>query len=402
MTDVPPGQPLDTARAPTALIARRFAGAMLGTALGLLPVMALGALAALIRPDLGFSEARLGVATAVFFAASAVCSVPAGNLAERWGATRAARWAVGLGITALIGIAALATSWATVLPWMVVGGAGNALAQVATNGLVASVIPPGHTGAAFGVKQSAGPLASLISGVSVPLLGLTVGWRWAFVCAALLSIPALIVLGRPEGGRGRRHHHAEAPLQGRRGPLVFVAVGAALSAGAVNCLNAFYVESAVRHHVGVATAGLLFALGGLSGIVVRVVGGWWSDHARVSRLAMAAGFLLLGGVGFVGLAFLPTSLLAPVTVLLFGAGWGWNGLVLAAVVDAYPDTPSAATGVTQTGLYAGAVVTPTVFGFVVQAAGYPAAWSLAAVSLLVGAALMLASSRSLPRPLRSP
>jgi MFS family permease len=174
-----------------------------------------------------------------------------------------------------------------------------------------------------------------------------------------------------------------------------IAVGTGLGAGAVNCLNAFYVESAVRHHLSLGVAGVYFALGGLCGLVVRVVGGWWSDRARLSRLTMAALFLALGAAGFFGLALVGTGWLLPVTLVLFGASWGWNGLVLAAVVDAFPEAPSEATSVTQAGLYAGAVVTPTVFGFLVQYAGYGAAWSLAGVSLTLGAGLMYACRRTL-------
>jgi len=35
-----------------------------------------------------------------------------------------------------------------------------------------------------GAKQSSGPYATLLAGPSVPLVALTVGWRWAFVLAA--------------------------------------------------------------------------------------------------------------------------------------------------------------------------------------------------------------------------
>jgi predicted MFS family arabinose efflux permease len=367
---------------------------MLGTALGLLPVLIVGALASLIRPDLGFSEARLGFSTATFFAASAVFSVPAGVLADRRGAARTAQWAVALGVASLLGIALLSRSWRTLLPFMIVGGAGNAAAQVATNGLIASVIAPGRNGVAFGLKQSASPLASLLTGASIPLVGLTLGWRWTFVCAASLSIPALLVLRRARREPAADGGRYDSGLRSRRGPLVFLAASAALSAVAVNCLNVFFVSSAVHAGTGLGAAGVYFAVGGFSGIVVRVVGGWWSDRMRLPRLALAAALLLTASMAFVGLATLESFLL-PLTVVAFGAGWGWNGLVLAAVVDAYPEAPSAATSFTQSGLYVGAVVGPPSFGLIVQYAGYTAAWSSCAVALAVGSALVLVSSRSI-------
>jgi MFS family permease len=366
---------------------------MLGTTVGLAPAVALGALAALVRPDLGFSEAQLGVAIAVFFGSSAVASVPAGRLAEAWGPLRAARRAAYLGMAALLGIGLLATSWASLLPFMVVAGAGNALAQVATNGLVADVVPAERNGLGFGIKQSAGPLASLAAGVSVPAIGLTLGWRWTFVTAAALALPAVLAIGRDRSPTVRRTGRGSAHLAGRRTRLAMLAAVAALGAGAVNCLNGFYVVSAVSQHVDVAAAGVYFAVGGLSGIVVRVVGGWWSDHARFDRLSLATVMLGVGAAAFLALAHLGTGFLLPATVLAFGAGWGWNGLVLAAVVDAYPEAPSAATGVTQAGLYGGAVALPVIFGFVAQYGGYPAAWTAAAVSLASAALLLFVVKR---------
>jgi MFS family permease len=387
-----------------AVVARQFAGAMLGAALGLLPVLTLGALAALIRPDLDFSESRLGLATAAFFASSALFSLPAGHLADRGGAARTAQWAVVMGVVSLLGIALLSTSWATLLPWMVVGGAGNAAAQVSTNGLVASVISPGRNGIAFGVKQSATPLASLLTGISIPLVGLTLGWRWAFVCAAAISVPALLVLSRADRASGQVPEQADARLRASRasrGPLVFLAATAALAAAAVNCLNVFYVGSAVHDGVGLGLAGVLFAVGGLSGIVVRIVGGWWSDRMRLPRLALASLLLATASSAFLGLALLDRAALLPLTLLAFGAGWGWNGLVLAAVVDAYPEAPSAATSFTQSGLYVGAVVGPSTFGYLVQYSGYQAAWTACAAGLLVGSVLVLVCSRSVRPAVRS-
>lgn len=392
-----PIRPAATARAPVAprAVVRRFSAAMLGTALGLLPVLALGALAALIRPELEFSEGRLGLAVAVFFAASALFSVPAGTLSERWGPVPTARCTVALGAASLLGVALFATSWASLLPWMVVAGAGNAAAQVATNGLVANVLPPERNGIAFGVKQSASPMTSLLVGLSIPFVGVTVGWRWTFAAAALLAVPALLLLGRtPVGDRAGRRRSGD--LRGRRAPLVVLALSAALGAGAVNCLNAFYVESAVDDGVGLAQAGVFFAVGGVSGTAVRLLGGWWSDHARFGRLTISSAMLAVGSAAFLGLGLLDAALLLPLTVLAFGAGWGWNGLILAAVVDAYPHAPAAATGVTQAGLYAGAVGTPVLFGFLVQYVGYAAAWSSAAFSLLLGATLLLVGARMLP------
>ena len=76
----------------------------------------------------------------------------------------------------------------------------------------------------------------------------------------------------------------------------------------------------------------------------------------------------------------------------FGSGWAWPGLFNLAVVRLNPSAPAAATGITQTGVYVGALTGPIAFGLVVDAWGYGMAWSLAAASS-VGAAVGMGFGR---------
>jgi predicted MFS family arabinose efflux permease len=73
------------------------------------------------------------------------------------------------------------------------------------------------------------------------------------------------------------------------------------------------------------------------------------------------------------------------TPLAFGAGWGWPGLFNLAVAREYPEAPGAASGVTQTGTYVGAVLGPVIFGALVEHASYRVAWLFAATLSLGGA-----------------
>ena len=57
-----------------------------------------------------------------------------------------------------------------------------------------------------------------------------------------------------------------------------------------------------------------------------------------------------------------------------------KGLFNLAVVRMNPAAPAAATGITQTGVYVGALAGPVLFGVLVEAHGYPLAWVLAACS----------------------
>ncbi len=89
---------------------RTTAAATLSAVAALMPAFFVGASGVFLREALGFDEAGLGIAIAVFFGVSALSCVPGGMVAERIGAGRALTL-VGIGsAAAMLGIATLADS----------------------------------------------------------------------------------------------------------------------------------------------------------------------------------------------------------------------------------------------------------------------------------------------------
>ncbi len=82
------------------------------------------------------------------------------------------------------------------------------------------------------------------------------------------------------------------------------------------------------------------------------------------------------------------------TVLAFGAGWGWAGLLNYSIVRSYPHAPAAATGMTQGAAYLGGVVGPTAFGLAGTHLSLAVAWWGAGIAVLI-AALCTLLGRSL-------
>ena len=209
-----------------------------------LPVFLLGGLAVLVRDDLGFSEVQLGLAASTFFTVAALTAVPAGRVAARTGAWAATVLGAATSALALLAMSA-AQSYVVLLLALAVGGVANSLAQIGTNGTLAEVVPKHRQGLAFGVKQAAIPAATFVAGFSLPLVGLTLGWRVSFAASALLAVAYVLLAPRtrrrpPTGGVRRRRRGDVAVLA-----LSVVAAAAALASAAVNGLAAFLVESAV-------------------------------------------------------------------------------------------------------------------------------------------------------------
>lgn len=368
--------------------------------LAALPVFLLGALAVFIRDDLGFSETQLGVTVSLYYLVSAAASAPSGRWAERLGPRRGMAVAAVGSVTALLLMASAAQSWLTVTIIMQVAALVNGLSLSASNlGLLQGI--KGRRGLAFGFKQSSGPLATLLAGASVPIIGLTIGWRWAFIIAALMGVP-LIVSGirRPSAVttrvRGSRNDIDIAALR-----TLAAATGLAVVGG--SSLGAFYVESAVASGISAGTAGTMLAVGSGAGVTGRILWGWladwrWNAHFPLLTGMLAAGAAAFGSLGFVsGLAGL-----VPVTVVVFACGWGWPGIFYHAITARSPRAPAVASGIVATGIYAGGIGGPVVFGAIVERVSYRAAWLFVAAALVGATVLMHIGGSMMERGARRP
>ncbi len=366
------------------------------TAASVLPAFLTGAVGVQLRDDLSFDEGALGLAIGTFFLAAAVGSAPGGRLVQRLGARRSIVLALGLTVLADLWIAAGARSWAALAAGLAIGGLGNAVTQPAANLLLATSVPVRRLGLAVSLKQAGMPSATLLGGLAVPALALTVGWRWAYVAAALLAALGLWAVRRLPDTEER----GEAVVRGGRpdsptAALVVAATGMVFGAATAGAIGAWVVSSAEASGVASGPAGLLLTFGSAVGIASRVAFGWRADRIDRSPLRTVATMLAVGALGVAGLSSDAVGVLVPAVALAFGAGWAWPGLFNFAVVRANPSGPAAATGITQVGTYLGAVAGPVVFGLVVDADGYGTAWLMTATWALGAAAVMRFADRRL-------
>jgi nitrate/nitrite transporter NarK len=317
-----------------------------------MPVFLVGGLAVQISGDLGLTRAGLGLAVAVYFGVTALGSLPVGALVERLGSARTGRAAVLLAGAAMLAIALAARSVPLLLLLLAVAATANSLGQLSSNASLAQWVPPRRHGISFGAKQSAIPLSTLLAGLAVPAVALTVGWRWAFGLGALLAVGALALV--PPDGRGARAREG-----GRVGAaLALLGVAAALAAGAANALGAFLVDSAVARGLAQSTAGLILTLGSTVCVAARLTVGWVADRYGRGHLGLVAGLLGVGGAG----------------VALLGA----------------PGRAALAVGVLLG------------FGLLAAHAGYPTAWTVAGLAMVLACGCTLLGALTARRPAVSP
>ena len=382
----------------------------------LVPVFLVSALAPQIRADIAMTEGHLGIAVSAFFAASAVGNLGLGPVSDRFGGVRMIRL-FSLPSTCALGyIAAGAHSWVTVSVALAVAGLANGGVQTAANAVLMHSIGAASQGLAFGMKQAAVPAATLLGGLAVPAVGITVGWRWGFAGAAVCSLLLGQFLPRAtrsrypglRRGQARRSAASAATTTSAVGavadqermarragmPRLFtMAVGAVLSSWAANCIGAFFVLAATDAGVGEVTAGMLIILGGLSSLVVRVLAGYLGGRQRRGHVYGVAALVAVGTLGYLLMATMRPWLMAPAVVIAYGAGWGWMGLLAFAAARRFPLTPGWATGVVQSGAALGGSLGPLAFGFAVIRFGYQWAWTAVAAVNCVGAAVLVLAGR---------
>jgi MFS family permease len=412
------------AAAPAILMAVGF------TSFGPLPAFILGSMAPLMRVDLDFSTGQQGIAIAVFFFFAATGSALVGRPAERLGAHRALRTGMTVTILSLASMS-LVSAWWQITVVLAFAGVAHASLHVGSNLLLARSVPNGRQGTAFGIKQSSVPLATLIAGSVVSLTsGYDEGWRRAYLGVAVVASIVLLVqylltravadpsrpLAVANGTRspaaaaaaatsGRRQRRAASRVPGPPAPpgaydsreLLLMSVAVGFAAAAANSLAAFLVGFAADGPLSIDAAGLLLATASAVGLATRLTAGWAGDrfprHADFNLLAL---MFLLGGTAF---ALLPVGVDAPwllwvAASVAFSAGWGWPGLFTFIVAKRNSHAPATATGVTQAGIFYGAVAGPLLFGYLVDWTGtYRLAWWSAALAQAIGAVLIIIVTR---------
>lgn len=363
-----------------------------------MPIFLTATMAIRLRDDLGIGEEALGALLSIFSIGAAVTAPIMGRLAERLGPGPSLRSAAALSGAVMLSIAVIAQSWLAIAGLLVAGGIAATLMQSSSNLWLARTIEDRRMGLAFGLKQSGGPTAALLAGVAVPVLALAFGWRWtfagfgAFAVLAVLSVPRTGLRGV---GRTAPSREGDVDL----GPLLVLTAAAAVSTALSAAFTGFAVTAAVQQGgISESAAGVVFALGALTGVAARVALGHWVDRRPGTRFGVPAMLVAAGGLGFAVLSQGSGSLAAFMFAVPFSFAtvWGWVGVFNYAVTRSNSTSPAAATGITLVGSNVGVIAGPALFGFLF-ARSFTAAWLTAAVGSLLGAALMTAGGSLIRR-----
>ena len=292
--------------------------------------------------------------------------------------------------------AASAHSLLLVGVFLFMGGMAAASCNTAGGRLVAAWFPPRQRGLAMGIRQTAQPLGIAFGALIVPELSEHSPHRGLMFLGVMCTVAAVAsavgIVDPPR--KSRKAATAEelaSPYRGSSMLWRIHAVAGLLMVPQTVTVTFTLVWLIHRHGWSVAAAGGLVTVTQLLGALGRIAVGRWSDQVgsrlrpvRTIAITAAATLFLLAltdaaGSGYVVLLMVAVSVLAVLD----------NGLEATAITEfAGPFWSGRSLGLQNTTQRLMAAGAPPLFGALIAAAHYPAAWALCALFPLAAVPLV--------------
>jgi len=352
--------------------------------------LGLPAIAPAIRSHYDLTLTEVGVVLAASFIGSVPTLLLWGLIADRIGERLVMATGLVAAAAALVW-AAYASSFATLVAALAVAGGVAAGVNSATGRAVMQWFAHDERGLALGIRQMAVPLGGAIGAVALPLLEHHVSLRAAFIGLAVASaVGALVAFLFIRVEPTEDHAPLTRPLRDRR--VWLICIGSTFFVTTQLSLLGFFVLFLHDHRgVSTAVAAAALAVTQVLGGIARIALGHWSDRIRMRIVPLRQVGLGMAISVVVTTVLLNASPWIVVPALMIAAVFGlsWNGLSFTATAETAGRARSgAAIGLQQTFLAVGGLVAPITFAAVVHGVSWRAAFALAAVSPLVGYALL--------------
>jgi len=351
----------------------------------------LSILSTFIIDDLDITRAQLGLVVMANTVAGGFVSPLAGRFVDRVGGGSALQTLFHIAVVAFL-LTAVAPGPTVLVLAALIGGAAQALANPATNKIIAYRYPPAERANVTGVKQSGVQLAIFVGGLTLPSLAAWLGWRWATILVAvgvaLGSLAFSFVRQGRSAGAGEIAPAGSRPI-GLAVP--WLAVYGLLMGFSGSAL--FFLPLYAEEELGesVQAAGIAVAIAGIAAVLGRLA---WARYAeRGSRyqatLAILAALAVLGLWLFTQ-ADGATWLLWAGAVIVGASASSWNSVGMLAVIDgSMAQGAGVASGRVLLGFLVGLGAGPPIYGQTADTSGsYDTMWLIAAATAALALAVI--------------
>jgi MFS transporter, FSR family, fosmidomycin resistance protein len=369
-------------------------------------ILLLAPLLPFVRADYDVSYTEIGLALAAFNTVSAVLQAPAGFLVDWLGARIPLIGGLLLGAAAFL-IAGLVDSYWVLVAMFALAGVGNAVYHPADYALLSHHVPSDRIGQAFSVHTFAGMAGSAAAPPTLLMMQSVWGWRGAFIGASVMgfAVAAAMMAMRDNGDGAAAKAAPKLAASDKSGEgwrllmsppillnLVFFVLLAVMSGGIYNysvvAFGALYGTPVATANAALTGFLVMSAIGVLAG---GVLVGRTSRHGTVATLSLIAIALLV-----VLLAEIDTGLIALIGVMaaagfFFGAMMPSRDMIVREITP--PGSFGKVFGFVTTGFNIGGIVSPLMFGAIMDHSNPRLVFLLVAACSLVSIATVATRPR---------
>lgn len=287
-----------------------------------------GAMAPFISEEFSLTPAQKGFMVSVPVISGALMRFPLGILAQYIGRKRAAMLEMSVICACLVWGYYFTTSLTAVLAMGIALGVAGASFGVALS-LGSGWYPPKYKGLAMGIA-GAGNSGTVIAMLAAPPLALAFGWRMVYLLGILpmgLAMILLQIFAKEPPDREQKKLKDYLKILVNRDAWIFNLIYSVTFGGFIGLASFLPTLFHDYYNIPKQSVGIFVTIGVVAASLLRVVGGWLSDHIGGLRLLYLLCGLIL--VGTLTAATMPANpwMMALVVALAMGAMGAGNGAV---------------------------------------------------------------------------
>ena len=361
--------------------------------------------------EFGLSLWQVGFVRTAYTGGMAAFQIPAGILAERFGERRLLMLGTLVTACTFIAVAAAVDGFLPLLLLLTLGGLGSGVQHPLSSSVVAKAYEDGPRRAALGTYNFAGDIGKVSSAALIGLVAALAGWRVAATGYGAVGIAAAVILivvlasldagSAPERVRVAAAGDVAPVGWGIRDPRGFQALSAIgmIDNSTRSGLLTFLPFVLVAKGLSVAGVGGALALVFAGGAMGKFVCGVVAERVGIIRTVVLTEAATSVAIIAILAVPLPVAmlLLVPLGIALNGT----SSVLYATVADLVTaERRSRAYGLYYTLSIGASALGPTLYGFVGDAVGAPAALSVIAVVVLTTIPLCLLLRAAVAAPAR--
>jgi len=349
-----------------------------------------------IHEDLLLSNTSLGLFISILYLGALISGIPAGLLSDKWGVPITI--SIGLVIQGVfIGLVAFISSFYLMVAMLFIAGLGYGAVNPATSNGIIKWFTAKWRATAMAIKQMGFTAGNMVAAAVLPALAEIIGWRGAimivavsvFACGVInyFCYPAKLKKKYQAGSMPSQSSSIKASsikkytVAWKDKQIIFWSIISVFFA-AVQLSGTVYMAVYLvdRFEYSKVMAGMFLSITQGGGALGRVVWGRISDiyfSDKREKEIILVGFIAAFTCIIFGILPVNTHLvIMGIVAVVFGfTAIGFNVLFLTLIGEiAGPEKAGQAIGFWVTIAYIGAVITPPLFGMVVDGIGFPMAW----------------------------